>query len=109
MTLGNAETRSDNERGVGTGPTQDLNPFQHNAQAVYTASDLAHYYELGVAHERERAAAAGHEADISWRPDAAAAYSNAKAYRLRQFEECAHRFHERELGKPYVEFQGVAR
>lgn len=79
------------------------------SERLYTAADLAHYYELGTQHERERAAAAGHEADISWHRTAEQIHQDRKAEMLRQFEQCAHRFHERELGRSYVEFKGVTR
>lgn len=76
-------------------------------EKLYTAGDLAHYYELGFQHGWEGGAAAGHEADISWRRTAEQSHEDRKTVMLRQFEQAAHRFHERELGKPYVERKGV--
>lgn len=77
-------------------------------QTFYTAADLDQAYHRGIADERERAAAAGHEADLSWRRTAEEIYRDRKAEMLRLFEKCAHEFHERELGRPYVPFKGVS-
>ena len=76
------------------------------SQELYTPQQLQEAYELGRQRGHQLALAAGHEADISWRRTAEQSYQDRKTAMLRQFEECAHRFHERELGRPYVEFQG---
>ncbi len=75
---------------------------------LYTARDLGDWYCLGVEHERERAAGALHELDTVWTRSGTEVAESRYAEMMRTFEEAAHRFHRRELGKAYTPFQGVA-
>lgn len=76
-------------------------------EKLYTTADLADWYALGVQHERERAAVAGYEHELFWDRDAEQLHRDRKAETMRLYLRAAQRFWERELGKPYVPFEGV--
>lgn len=83
------------DRGIGT-----------NHRPVYSARDLGVWYVMGVQHERERAAGAWYEADTSWTRSGKQVAQSRYDEMMALFEECAHRFHEQQLGRPYIPFLG---
>lgn len=66
------------------------------------------WYLLGVQHERERAEAADHHAALYWGRTAEQVERDRHAEMMQVYLECAESFHQRELGRPYREFKGVA-
>lgn len=77
----------------------------------YDSTDLARSYALGALHERarvERAAAADHEHRQTWARLGQRASADRRQELLRLFEHCAEEFHQREFGRAYVPFTGVA-
>lgn len=77
-------------------------------ETCYTARDLARWYELGVQHERQRAAGADREHAAVWARLGEQVSQDRRQQLLRLLEQKAHEFHERELGRAYVPFTGVA-
>lgn len=86
----------------------EADPTEPTTVSVYGPSDLADWYMHGVKDERERAAGALHELNTSWTRSGAQVARSRYDEMMALYLECAHRFHERELGKPYVEFKGRA-
>lgn len=77
------------------------------SEKLYTAADLAHWYQAGVTHERERAAGAWHEHQAALGSSQVQVAHNRYEADMRLYARCAQEFWTRELGKPYVEFAGV--
>ncbi len=96
---------TENEAGLGICSLAPPSQPKTNPGSVYTAE---HWYLLGLKHERERAAAAEYEAQCAWTRSGAEVAESGYRQRMREMEEAAHRFHERELGRAYVEYKGWA-
>jgi hypothetical protein len=75
------------------------------AEKLYTATDLADWYCLGVTHERERVAGAEAELHASWIRSGARVAADRHAQMMRLFGVCAEDFAER-MGRTYVEHRG---
>jgi hypothetical protein len=95
------------------GPVLALLPWRHagwsamsSREKLYDATDLASWYQLGIEHERERAAGAEVEHEQAWRQLGERISEARRQEMLRTFARCAEDFHRRELGRGYVPFTG---
>jgi hypothetical protein len=74
-------------------------------RGTYTASDLNHHYELGIQHERERAATVAYECELLWGRNAAQIYGDWRTGIMQQFQDAAETF-AATMGRSYTEYLG---
>lgn len=91
----------------GRSPSSPTSPQQPEPRPIVTASvDAAYWYSRGMQDERERAACALHELKLFWGRSAGEIYRDRHRERMREMHRAAVQFHQRELGRPYVEHRG---
>lgn len=76
------------------------------SETRYTATDLAHWYAVGIQHERERIASADYEHTQAWARLGEQLSEARRQQLLRLFRTCAEDFHERMSSRPYREHRG---